>query len=255
MRSYILLCSLLMTNLIGFSQEKFPDTLVVQIKTGEKILLVGKDVSVFKTIKIDSIIKRALITFTDSIPLDKTPGSKISKKDFFPGVLLKKRAFIFQPGIGLGLIKDRLSPFWGVALDFGAQRQDYNRGDFPMYTFINLAMNAYYTFENTGSGLGRTFNNIFIEGSIGNRVNNRPKKIFNFDEFAFGAGYLIRDQGSYFQKNTVKAFFSVIPAYSFIRLRPEVFFTDNFSKAWPGLNISAKILGESPLLGKRKKGD
>jgi hypothetical protein len=235
--------------LLNYAQTNVPDTLQLEIRTGQKIILIGNDLSSFKTIKTDSIIRKALSSIIDSLP-GKPPEIK---RPEYVKLFKRKRLFIWQPGIGAGLIRDKISPSLSLSVDFAPQRQNfYTKKWGDEYTFIMIAANTFFSFEKDITNNYHTNTNIFLEGSIGNRIfNNRVKHQFNFDEFSFGAGYLIKNEGSYFTDNSFKLFVSAIPNNSLVRLRSEILITDNFNKIFPGVALSAKLFGKTPLFQNR----
>ncbi|TDQ11871.1 hypothetical protein [Pedobacter metabolipauper] len=237
----------LLFSFFSFSQTKVPDTLVMETKTGEKVILIGNDLNVFKNMKTDSLIRKALQAVEDSLmqrKLDTLKKKKLSMEERYYKVLKKHQIFAFQPLIGAGLIRDKVSPSLGLALDFAPQRQDYYSKLYPgFYTFINVAINACYLFDTDGADRHKTFSQIFVEASFGNRYNN---KISNyqyqyFDELSIGLGYLVKQSGDYFEGNTFKLFGTIVPNNSFIRIKPELYLTHDFKKIFPGISVGIKL--------------
>lgn len=139
---------------------------------------------------------------------------------------------------GAGLVRNKISPVFEAGVSFAPQKQDYySLGPWPSYTFMNITANRYYTFEQNVDASFTTFNNTFINFSIGNRNNTRLKSNFLVSEFEIGAGYQIEREGSYFGKNTFKLFGSIVTRSKFIRLTPELYITDNFKELFPGFTV------------------
>lgn len=220
----------------AFAQEQVPDTLIIGTKHG-KIILVSDSLQKFNFLNSDELIKKALLQVQDSLSAAERKSLARKHRDT---IYYKKinNTFPFRllPVTGLGLIRDKASPFLGLSLDFAPQRQDYYFKNGSMYTFINLATVPYFTFEKTNTGNYRTFYNVFLEASMGNRINNE-RGYGSVSELSAGVGYLVRNDGSYFLRNTFKIFFNIGLRNSFLKVRPELFVTDNFKQAFPGIAI------------------
>ncbi|TCC90360.1 hypothetical protein EZ428_13875 [Pedobacter frigiditerrae] len=218
----------------SFAQKK-PDTLIIGTKNGQ-ILLVSDSLQKFNGLMIEEIIKKALLSVKDSLTSeDKKARNKVMREAQYTELIKNKNPFRINPFFGIGLIRDKLSPFLGLSLDFAPQRQDYYYKKGGMYTFINVAINSFFSFSQNPSGY-RTQKNIFLEASIGNRMNN--KLIYkSFSEISGGIGYLVHREGNYFKGNSFKVYCNFGLPNSFVKIRPELFITDNFRTAFPGLAI------------------
>ena len=246
---YSILIIFFLLPLLASTQTILPDTLVLKTKSGDQLILISTNMNRFKTVKADSMIRLALYRMRDSLAKDPEPHVKNADTALKTPVMrpvslkaAKKPLFVLQPVIGAALIKDKVSPFAGLALDFAPQRKDYDTKRWPgMYTYLNLAAHAYYLFEHTES---KTVTNtvVFIDASIGNRMNNSKVRQSRFDEYGFGIGYLIRNEGDYFQKNTFRLSGNLIAANSIIKVSPELYLTDNFKHVFPGISIGIRLL-------------
>lgn len=161
---------------------------------------------------------------------DKSRYSRNLKSDF---------PFVMKFDAGGGLIRNKFSPVMEGGVVFIPQRQDYYSFQWiPAAAFISLTANRYYTFEqNPGGTASTTFNNTFLNLSLGNRFNTKLRSNLLFSEYEAGIGYLVEREGSYYGKNTFKLFGSVVTKSKFIRLTPEIYITDNFKEAFPGFSI------------------
>lgn len=150
--------------------------------------------------------------------------------------------FSLKFNLGGGLIRSKFSPVFEGGIVFLPQKQDYYSLQWiPAASFISLTANRYYTFEQTiASTSSTTFNNTFLNLSLGNRFNTKLRSNLLLSEYEAGIGYLVEREGSYFGKNTIKLFASVVTKSKFIRLSPEIYITDNFKEVFPGFSI--KIL-------------
>ncbi len=231
---FLFLCLLL---LLGtgkvFAQKANPDTLIIGTKNG-KIILVSDSLKKFKAINVDELVKKALLSIKDSLVDDAQMRKKL--RDGLYTRKIKNRPFRLLPIFGLGFVRDKFSPFLGLSLDFAPQRQDYYLKQGGEYTFINIASTAFFTFKDNGSGY-QTQNNIFLEGTIGNRINNSIANYGVVSELSAGIGYLIHREGNYFTNHTLKVFVNVGLKNSFIKIRPELYITDQFKNAFPGLAV------------------
>ncbi len=164
---------------------------------------------------------------------DKSKFSKNVKSDI---------PFSLKFNLGGGLIRNKFSPVFEGGIVFIPQKQDYYSLQWlPAAAFISLTANRYYTFEQTiASTSSTTFNNTFLNLSLGNRFNTKLRSNLLLSEYEAGIGYLVERGGSYYGKNTFKLFASIVTKSKFIRLSPEIYVTDNFKEVFPGLSI--KIL-------------
>lgn len=220
----------------SFAQQKAPDTLIINTKAG-KLILVSDSIQKFNTIGADLLIRKSIYSVHDSLSETKEARAKRLRKERFTRIITHKSPFRILPNIGIGTIRDKMSPFLGLSLDFGPQRQDYYLKSGGHYTFINLAANMSFSFSKDNLNNYTTDKNVFIEASLGNRINNFSNNYGMFSEASFGVGYLAHNEGTYFEGNTFKVFFSVGLYQSFVKVKPELYFTDNFKKAFPGITL------------------
>ena len=164
---------------------------------------------------------------------DKSKFSKNVKSDI---------PFSLKFNLGGGLIRNKFSPVFEGGVVFIPQKQDYySLQSLPAATFMALTANRYYTFEHTiTSTNSTTFNNTFVNLSLGNRFNTKLRSNLPLSEYEAGIGYLVEREGNYYGKNTFKLFASVVTKSKFIRLSPEIYVTKNFKEVFPGFSI--KIL-------------
>ena len=240
--------------LLNYAQTNQPDTLQLDIKTGEKIILIGKDLNRFRTIKVDSIIKKALFSVKDSITLKNYQQSwegltKEQRKEKYRAQReasfadktkytknLKSNGLIRLRGnIGAGMVRSSISPFVEAGITIAPIRQDYYSLKYAEYTYIALTINRFYTFKDSDVQL-KTINNTFINASIGNKMNTSISKNGLISEFEMGIGYLTEREGNYFGKNTFKLFGSVVSRSKFIRITPELYISD-FRTVFPGFSL------------------
>lgn len=223
----------------SFAQKSNPDTLVINTKSG-KIILIGDSLQKFSAFNSNQLINDALYKIRDSLTLaEKKALYKQHRDSLYSRKINNKFPFRLLPVVGLGLVRDKVSPFLGLSLDFAPQRQDYYFKGSGMYTFINIAAVSYFTFEKDNLNAYKTYHNVFLEGSLGNRINN-AKDYGKVSEFSFGVGYLMRKNGPYFEYNMFKVFITVGIKNSFVKVKPELLFDSNFKTAFPGIGI--KIL-------------
>ena len=162
-----------------------------------------------------------------------------SDKSRYSRNLKNDNPFVLKFNAGGGLIRSKFSPVLEGGVFFIPQRQDYYSVQWnPAATFIGLTANRYYTFEqNPNTTTFATFNNTFLNLSLGNRVNTSLRSNLLLSGYEVGIGYLVEREGSYYGKNTFKVFGSVVTRSKFIRLTPEIYITNNFKEAFPGFSI------------------
>ncbi|MEJ5993903.1 hypothetical protein WG904_05660 [Pedobacter sp. Du54] len=218
------------------AQTSNPDTLVINTKNG-KIILIGDSLQKFSTFNSNEVINKALFKVKDSLTLEqKKIAYKRHRDSLYTQHKISKFPFRLLPVVGIGVVRDKVSPFLGLSLDFAPQRQDFYFKGGGMYTYINVAAVPYFTFEKDNLNRYHTFHNVFLEGSLGNRINN-VKDYGKVSEFSAGVGYLVRKSGPYFEQNMFKIFVTVGIKNSFIRVKPEVLISDNFRTVFPGMGI------------------
>lgn len=234
----IMLCIVILLSLSisSFAQQKTPDTLIVNTKAG-KIIFISDSLQSFNNVATEALIKKSLLEIRDS--LTETQKEKAIRiwKERFTWIIPHKHNFRLLPAAGIGTIREKMSPFLALSLDFAPARQDYYLKKGGSYTFLNLAVANFFTFEKNFANDYITNNNLFIEASIGNRLNNFNENFGRISEASAGIGYLAYNQGNYFNRNTFKIFGSIGLYKSFIKIRPELYITDNFSKAFPGITL------------------
>lgn len=219
-----------------FAQKNNPDTLIINTKNG-KIILIGDSLQKFSAFNSNEVIQKALFKVKDSLTLEEKKALYKQHRDsLYTRHNISKFPFRLLPVVGLGLVRDKTSPFLGLSLDFAPQRLDYYYKGSGMYTFINVAAVPYFTFEKDNTNKYKTDHNVFLEGSLGNRINN-VKDYGKVSEFSAGIGYLIRKRGPYFESNTFKVFVTIGIKNSFIKIKPELLFADNFKTVFPGIGI------------------
>ena len=238
-----LLTFLLFCSSFAICQIKFPDTLVVNSKPG-KIILISDSILKFKTADVQSIINKAINKVRDSlIVIDTTlkMRPRLPKDSLYSKILKNKQIFVLQLKGGGAYAAGRFSSELGFGIDFAPQRQSFyfKRSPFPGdYTFINLSFSSLMFFEKPINGPSEIFRNYFVEGSFGNRNNNsRANGVRLVDEFSFGVGYLVNQQGNYFGRNTTKVFLTIVPKNSFVGFKPELYLTNNFKTSYLGLSF------------------
>lgn len=219
-----------------FARQANPDTLVIGTKKG-KIILVSDSLPHFNALNANELITKALYQVRDSLTLEeKKAVYKKLRANQYSRIVKNKFPFRILPVVGLGLVREKISPFLGLSLDFAPQRQDYYFKKGGEYTFINVAFTPYFTFEKDNTNTYITNRNLFMEASLGNRINN-ANNYGMFSEISAGLGYLIHRSGNYFDKNTFKIFVTIGIKNSFVKVKPELLFTGDFKTAFPGMGI------------------
>jgi hypothetical protein len=209
----------------GAFAQKTPDTLVINTKNGQ-IILVSDSLSNFAPMQTDVLIKRALIQALTSPAEVKDLKAKLqTPKDSLYTKIIKKKLFRLTEEFGVGLIRDKISPTVALGIEFAPQKQDYYRRKNGMYSFLSLAAHTSASFREEGSKY-RTDRNTFLEFTVGNRMNHESG-YKSVTEFSTGVGYLIQREGTYFESKTFKIFVNFGLPKSTIVVTPEYYFYKN----------------------------
>ncbi len=246
MKLLSLIFGTLFVPLLNYAQTNSPDTLKLDIKTGHQLILIGDDLNSFKTIKVDSMIKKALFSVKDSLKTDKETN-KENKLRSEPA----KRPFSIETELGAGVVWDKLSPV--LSVNFLKPRKDYYMDKTLWgFSYLSMGLSLYYLFNNNNN-ISKGSNLVFLELSSGGRRNEDAKDHENgiVDDKTFGIGYLVRNGNGYFERNTFKIFSSVVACNGIIKLRAELNITDNFRRCYPGLTI-VKAFVTTTVSAKRK---
>lgn len=219
-----------------FAQSSSPDTLKIDVKKGQQIILIGNDLRDFERIKVDSIIRKSLSAVKDSLVVeDKKPLSDDALKKQME---LDKKSFL-EIGIqlGAGLIQDNPSPSLNFILKKALKSSSIEKAS-KGYNYLGLGYSNCYLFREDASGKNNVYANGFIELSFGQYKYRRSNegeisKAFLGD---FGIGYLIRERGGFFQRNTFKIFSSAT-AFKHSIIRGELNIDNNFKKIYPGFTF------------------
>lgn len=230
--SQIAILLLLLTVENAFAQKK-PDTLVINTKNGQ-IILVSDSLLKFAPMPTEALIRKALYQVLDSLPNSKGLKARPrSQNDSLYTKVIKKRMFRVTGEFGAGLIRDKISPTTAFGIEFAPQKQDYYRKKNGMYSFINLSAHTTYTFREEENKY-RTYRNTFLEFTLGNRMN-AESGYKSLTELSSGVGYLIQRGGNYFERNTVKVFVNFGLPKSFIIITPECYLSKG--NVFTGLTI------------------
>lgn len=213
--------------------QKTPDTLVINSKNGQ-IILVSDSLLKFAPMETQSLIRKALYQMLDSLTDKK--NMKLPpriKKDSVYTRILAKRSFRLTGSFGAALVRDKFSPKLGFGIEFAPQKQDYFRKKGGHYSFLSLMADAAFLFREEDNKY-HTYQNTFLDFTLGNKMNPESGHK-SITELSIGAGYLLQRSGNYFDKNTFKLFANVgLPNSSFV-IRPEFYFSKG--KAFPGMTI------------------
>jgi hypothetical protein len=213
--------------------QKNPDTLVISTTNG-KIILVSDSLLKFAPMPTESLIRKALYEVLDSLPGSKSIKKKpIEKNAASYTKIVKKHMFRISQEFAVGLIRDKVSPIIGLGIEFAPQKQDYFLKKGGMYSFINIAARAAFTFREEENKY-RTDHNTFLDFTLGNRMN--PESGYkSVTELSGGIGYLVQRNGNYFDRNTFKIFANIGLPKSAIVISPEAYIAK--SGVFPGLTV------------------
>ena len=128
----------------------------------------------------------------------------------------------FQLGAGAGLIKGQWVADLSVGLGLGLNKKGMRRGPY-------ISSNIIFDFDAEKNMSINTFLNAGFSWDL-NRKTENPNML------GVELGYLIAKQGELFGENTFKVGATWSPA-KHIYITPQLFITDNFKQAFPGVRI------------------
>lgn len=136
----------------------------------------------------------------------------------------------FQPGIGVGLIRNQLVPSFNLDVQLIPSRLHtvgYSVGYSSNFFFANAADSRIQTLRNDFLSVGLAFYS-YNQG--------RPTTAFTRQIAAFYIGFPVHRSGPYFQANTIKLSGTLFHK-GFIKIQPEMYMNGFFKNVYPGLKI------------------
>ena len=130
---------------------------------------------------------------------------------------------------GLGLIRDKWVPDWG--LDLGIKM--FNKRNLPTYHF-GLSATAHFLFEQMPDRSYDMSVNTFVDGYWRRNLSSQAAAPF---WLGISAGYLVRRSGDFFDRNTFRASLQLGSERKNIQVLPEFYFSDNLRTAYPGIRF------------------
>ncbi|MCF8370458.1 MAG: hypothetical protein K9H64_02470 [Bacteroidales bacterium] len=132
--------------------------------------------------------------------------------------------------IGLGLIRDKISPSADFVLAFAINK----------YYYAAIG-NMNFTFEQKPDDSYRTQNNIFVGVEFGRRLNKKEDKGLGFSTYFnnVGLSYLVQKRGNYFGENTFKLYYGLDAGP--VIIQPQLITTNNFDDWFPSIGIRVKL--------------
>ncbi len=160
----------------------------------------------------------------------KREGSSIQTNFISPG--LAKSSFLsFQPSVGVGLIRNQWVPSLNLDLGFVPSRM-HN----VAYT-VGYSSNFFFA-PPTGDNPFRIQRNDFLSVGLAFFHFGKDGRLSNFNRqiASFNIGMLVKRQGDYFAKNTVRLS-GTLYQKGFIKIQPELYMNGFFKQVYPGVRI------------------
>ena len=161
---------------------------------------------------------------------DMTQG--VDQKARFIGPGLARAPFIsFQPGIGVGLIRNQWVPSLNLDIQFIPNR---NRS---VGYGVGYVSNFFFS-QAPGDGQFQTFRNDFLTVGVAfyNSRKDNSGPSFSRQIASFTIGLPVRRSGPYFDRNTIRLGGTAYQKGLF-KVQPEVYMNGFFKKVYPGLKL------------------
>jgi hypothetical protein len=144
----------------------------------------------------------------------------------------KNDKLLLGGSVGIGLIRNMITPTADIAITL---EKYYRKNKYNDYDFFSVSVSPYFLFEKNVEGGYITDDNWFINAEVGTVYH---KKAYGWvgNMVSFGAGYLFRQKGGYFQNTTLKIFTS-LEVTKGITISPELISTNNFKQIFPGITL------------------
>ena len=161
---------------------------------------------------------------------DMTQGS--NQKAQFIGPGLARAPFIsFQPGIGVGLIRNQWVPSLNLDIQFIPNR---NRS---VGYGVGYVSNFFFS-QSPGDGRFQTLRNDFLTVGVAFYNSDKGNKAASFSRqiAAFTIGVPVYRRGTYFDRDAIR-FSGTVYQKGLFKVQPEVYMNGLFKKVYPGLRL------------------
>ncbi len=138
-------------------------------------------------------------------------------------------SFNIEIPVGIGWAARSLAPVLGARLT-----ASFGKGNAEKYTTVSAGATTYHLVSNSPEDGLQAATKVFAEVAMGRHSTDKSKTITGHE---FGAGYLLNGDDIRFNGKTFKVNYS-ISLKDKIQISPEVIFTGNFSKAYPGVRVN-----------------
>lgn len=216
---------ILLIPLLCFAQEKkpqtLPDTLVIEIKPSQKVVLIGSDLQSFQNVKVDSMIGKALYQIKDSLTISDKKNTHLDTLFHIEDIT----RFGVNFPLGAALIRNLMVPSLFLELEYASKRKKHYYKKDAYYSFLKLSSEIYYFYERGENKRFTEFVNSFITLSVGNKYHTDIRPDYKMKMFGAGLGYQVgKNEGGYIEKNTFKFFGFIQPAGSPVIFRSELYY-------------------------------
>lgn len=207
------------------------DSITLELPHQTKMILILDDVHNLKLLEktsIDSVIRdlnqQLLTTLPAKVPQPPTKAPTQGDARYDLGLSRKNDKLVLNIGPGVGLIRNQFVP--KLALTAAILRGN---------TEFSLTYDMNYFFERSEKRDFKLYLNSFVEFGLG--VKTLPKATGTEMLQKVTVGYLVQSSGDYFGKNTFKVSYTYPLLKRAIKIVPELYLTDNFGSAFPGVSV------------------
>ncbi len=237
---------MLIIPLLSYAQESTlpnPDTLLLEIKPSQKIILIGTNLKAFERVKIDSLVRNALNQVQDS--LGEAVSKPVNSQPItYPENKFRNR-FLFETQIGAAHIRNTLVPTLDFLIEYAPKKHKYYFKREPYYSFFTLGLQQLYFYERDINRRFKSFVDPFLTWSVGNRYNTDLKPEYKLKLFGVGGAifpHWTNAPGKYYPIHQTKIFFFAQPTNSPFIIRTELYYDGLYKNVMPSIAITSPIL-------------
>ena len=132
-----------------------------------------------------------------------------------------------QASIGVGLLRHDITPRVDASVSF-----DFMNKRSQLHNKLRLNAAFYYSFRNKPEGGTSMFINTFVGVDYAHNFSRKEEALYGL-----GVHYLVGQNGDIFEGDTWKLNFIYLNRKYRLQIQPELYFTNNFQEAFPGMSI------------------
>lgn len=212
------------------------DSVVVELPHNTKMILVLDDINKLKLLEktnLDSLVKALNQQLQESNAIPSASAPKIGytglgKQSATPDTAKSTDQLVLWASVGVGLVRNEFVPQLAPGLELRIKDKAY---------FVHYDMNFF--FDRNAEGKYNMHLNSFLDVGIGFKPwRNGMINSTDADHFRrVSVGYLIQQNGGYFERNTFRLSYSYPILDNKIKVMPQLYFTDNFKTMFPGVSL------------------